>query len=77
VSALIGRTFSRHEWLNGRNFYFGNIPAGEARSFKRWFTAPDSSRLATVYAAVGFWNILGPVEGAALPVQLSFAEADN
>lgn len=72
VCGLIGRTFSRHEWLNGRNFYFGNIAAGETRSFERRFVVPETVSLPTVFGAVGFWSILGAVDGAALPVELSF-----
>ncbi|MBN2451572.1 MAG: hypothetical protein JXR77_14375 [Lentisphaeria bacterium] len=70
VSCLTGRLFSRHPWLAGITLYFGNVQAGERRVFERRVVVPEDVRPGSVYAALGFWDILGPVMEARRPLYL-------
>jgi len=59
---LTGRTFSRHAWLDGRNFYLGDLEAGQSRQFLRRFTVPEDCAPGKVYVALGMSDTLGVVE---------------
>ncbi len=64
VSSLLYRSFSRHAWLNGRMFYLGGIEPGRSRTFFRVFDVPADFPRDGLFAALGCWDILGPVPGA-------------
>jgi hypothetical protein len=60
---VLGRTISRHTWLNGRVFYIGTLSAGQKQSFRRRFRVPERLAGDNVYGTLGVWNILGPMPG--------------
>jgi len=68
VACLVARIFGRHAWLSGTTFYLGNIPAGTHRNFERVIHIPNGADLGPVFAAVGFWDILGPIREAVQPL---------
>ncbi len=68
VSCLVARLVSRQPWFNGMNLYLGNVLPGSRREFERVIRVPDTAAAGALFGAVGFWDIRGPLEGAALPV---------
>ena len=62
VCNLMGRSFSADSGLNGKMFYFGSIQPGAKASFTRLVKMPESKGR-VCYGAVGFWSILGTVQG--------------
>lgn len=61
TSSLLGRLFSRHEWLHGRLFYVGSVAPGESLTFARRIPVPAEARDGTAFAALGFWDLLGTI----------------
>ena len=59
ISNLVARSFSSDPLLNGRWFYFGNLPPGEKHAFSRLFQVKDGTNVRFVRFA--FWSILGPI----------------
>ena len=59
VAKVIGRTFSRCDWLNGRNFYLGTLKPGEKRVAVRTFQVPAAGAgdNAAVFAELALWDI--------------------
>jgi len=75
VSCLVARLVSRQAWFNGMNLYLGNVPPGSRREFERVIRIPETAATGALFGAVGFWDIRGPLEGAALPVHTRIAAA--
>jgi len=75
TSSLLGRTFSRHPWLHGRLFYIGSVEPGQSLTFTRRFAIPADAKGGTVFAGLGFWDILGtiPDKGIVLKMELQGA----
>jgi hypothetical protein len=71
ISSLMGRTFSREPWANGRMFYFGGLKPGEKRSFTRLFTVPADIAAEACFVTVGFWDLLGTVPGNAQKIRIT------
>ncbi|HQL86420.1 MAG: hypothetical protein GX574_07100 [Lentisphaerae bacterium] len=59
VSSLLGRSFSKEAWGNGRMFYLGGLKPGEKRSFTRLLTVPEDIKAGACFITVGFWDLLG------------------
>jgi hypothetical protein len=62
------RTVSRHAWLDGRTFYFGDLNGGATRSFARTVVVPADGRKGPVFGAIGVWDLLGAVPDKAVPL---------
>ncbi len=73
VWAVQARSFSRHGWLGGRNFYFGRIAAESRRRFRRRIHVPAAAEPGVYYAAIGFWDWLGPLPERAVPLAVRIA----
>jgi hypothetical protein len=69
TSSLLGRTFSRHEWLQGRLFYVGTVAPGASVTFTRRIQVPADARGGVVFGALGFWDLLGTIPGKELALQ--------
>ena len=69
--AVEARSFSRHSWMDGRNFYFGRLGPGARRVFHRRFRVPRDAAPGLYYAAVGFWDWLGPARGKSVPLAIT------
>lgn len=65
------RTVSRHAWLDGKTFYFGDLEGGATRSFSRTFSVPADYRKGQVFGAMGVWDLLGGVPEKALPLTMT------
>jgi hypothetical protein len=59
VFQLQALSMSRHPWLDGRMFYFGDIPAGETRTFRRVFVIPESAAAGIHFQRIGLKDISG------------------
>lgn len=70
VSSLLGRSFSRETWANGRMFYFGGLKPGEKRSFTRLLTVPEDIKAGACFMTIGFWDVLGTVPGPARNIRI-------
>lgn len=49
TSCLLGRSFSREAWLNGKLYYFGAIEAGKSKIFNRVFSADEILKTKNCY----------------------------
>ncbi len=67
---IMARTVSRHAWLDGMNFYLGNLEPGQTRSFSRQIVVPADQAAGTVFGAVGFWDVLGAIPEQAVPLEI-------
>jgi len=75
MAKVIGRTFSRHAWLNGRNFYLGTVLPQSKRAFVRTVSVPATlpASDAAVFATLGIWNLnTGDQLAAERPVAVPF-----
>ncbi len=70
VSTLLGRSFSRETWANGRMFYFGGLKPGEKRSFTRLLTVPEDIKAGACFVTVGFWDLLGTLPDQARKIRI-------
>lgn len=70
VSSFLGRTVSRHDWLNGRNFYIGSLAPGDTQSFTRKYEVPAGHPAGTVFLVIGMWDILGAMPDYNTPLQI-------
>lgn len=70
VSSLLGRSFSRETWANGRMFYFGGLKPGEKRSFTRLFTVPENIKTGACFVTIGFWDLQGTVPDQARKIRI-------
>lgn len=78
ASPISGRTVARSDWLNGRNFYIGAVPAGESRSFSRSVTVPSECREGAVFGMIGLWDMrLGAMPEHASAVELTVVNAST
>ncbi|NMA20605.1 MAG: hypothetical protein GX927_08495 [Lentisphaerae bacterium] len=59
TSCLIGRTFSREPWLNGKLFYFGAIAPGATQIFSRTFQPDAGLKVDRCFAALAFSDSWG------------------
>ena len=73
TSSIVGRTISRHDWLNGCNFYIGTLAPGKAQSFSRKFEVPADLLPGTVFLAMGMWDILGAMPDYNTSLQIKVA----
>jgi len=71
AAKVMCRTVSRHAWLDGKTFYFGDLGASATRSFSRTFTVPADCRKGQVFGAMGVWDLLGGIPDKALPLTLT------
>lgn len=69
TSSLMGRSFSRHDWLTGRLFYVGSVPPGESVTFTRRFQVPATAKGNLAYGALGFWDLHGAIPNKGLVLQ--------
>jgi hypothetical protein len=72
TSSVLGRIFSRQEWLHGRLFYIGSVQPGTSLTFSRHFVVPTDAKPGLAFAGVGFWDLLGtiPNKGIVLKMEL-------
>jgi len=70
VGAVMARTFSRHDWLDGKTFYIGHLEPGRKRTFSRRFTCPFRQPTETVFAMLGVTNALGAAPKHCRPLSL-------
>lgn len=59
TSCLLGRTFSRESWLNGKLFYFGAIAPGNTQTFSRTFQPDQTLKVEHCFAALAFSDSWG------------------
>ncbi|MFA6931021.1 MAG: hypothetical protein WCT05_11900 [Lentisphaeria bacterium] len=59
TSCLLGRTFSRESWLNGKLFYFGAIAPGNTQIFSRTFQPDQILKVEHCFAALALSDSWG------------------
>jgi hypothetical protein len=75
TSSVLGRIFSRHEWLHGRLFYIGSVQPGTSLTFSRHFAVPADAKPGLVFAGVGFWDLLGTIPNKGIVLKMELAPA--
>jgi hypothetical protein len=75
TSSLMGRVFSRHEWLHGRLFYIGSVQPGTSITFSRSFVVPADAKSGIAYAGIGFWDLLGTIPNQGIVLKMDVAGA--
>jgi len=70
TSCLLGRIFSREEWLNGLLFYIGAIKPGETAVVSRQATVPAGIKGNACFAGIVFQDSWGAVPKKGIPVKL-------
>jgi len=68
---LLGRIFSREDWLNGLLFYFGAIKPEQTVTISREIIVPADIKANLCFAALVFQDSWGPVTKRGLPLKLS------
>ncbi|MEA2011735.1 MAG: hypothetical protein U9O87_01420, partial [Verrucomicrobiota bacterium] len=61
MSSLLVRSFSRHSWLNGKNFYIGGLNPGERHKCTRSIYVPRIMSEGNVFLELGIADLLGPL----------------
>lgn len=69
ASSVLCRLFSRQAWIHSRIFYIGALNPGEKRTFTRLVSVPADLSPQRVFAALGCWDILGPVLDRNQPIE--------
>lgn len=69
TSSLLGRSFSRHDWLHGRLFYVGSVAPGESVTFTRRLQVPANAKGNFAFGALGFWDLNGTIPNKGLALQ--------
>jgi len=62
TSCLLGRLFSRQEWLNGKLFYFGAIKPGGSLAFTRSIEVPKEIKTEQCHVLLAFQDSWGEIK---------------